>query len=54
MFAKLKPYSKFIIALIGAVVTVVVQYYGDHTAVQAVVSLLTAAGVYQVPNTPVE
>lgn len=46
----LKPYNKFLIALLGAILTVVVQYYGDNTYVVMVTSLLTALGVYQVPN----
>lgn len=48
--SKLAPYSKFIIALVGAVVTVVAQFYGANAAVQVVVAVLTALGVYQVPN----
>lgn len=48
---KLAPYRKFLIALLGAVVTVVVQFYGDSSYVQIAVSLLTALGVYQVRNT---
>lgn len=47
---KLLPYSKFIVALVGAVVTVVVQFYGDNTFVQALMPVLTALGVYQVKN----
>lgn len=47
---KLAPYSKFLIALLGAAITVVMQYYGDNNTVQIVVSVLTALGVYQVPN----
>lgn len=50
MLETLKPYSKFIIALLGAVLTVVVQFYGDSNYVQIVVAILTALGVYQVPN----
>lgn len=47
---KLLPYSKFIIALVGAIVSVVVQFYGDNAALQALMPVLTALGVYQVPN----
>ena len=47
---KLAPYNKFILALVGAVVTVVVQFYGANSVVQAVVPILTALGVYHVPN----
>ena len=53
MLEKLKPYNKFLIALLGAVVTVVVQHYGDSNIVQIVVAILTALGVYTVPNHPV-
>lgn len=47
---KLASYNKLIVALIGAIVTVVVQFYGGNNVVQIVVSVLTALGVYQVPN----
>ena len=50
MLEKLKPYNKFLVALLGAAITVVVQYYGSNVFVQMVVSLLTALGVYTVPN----
>ena len=50
MLEKLQPYNKFLIALLGAVLTTVVQFYGDNTYVVMVVALLTALGVYQVPN----
>lgn len=50
MLQKLAPYNKFLVALLGAVVTVVVQFYGDNQFVQAVVPILAAFGVYQVPN----
>ena len=43
-------YSKFIIALAGAVLTVLVQFYADNSVLQAVLPVLTALGVYQVPN----
>ncbi len=47
---KLAPYNKFLVALLGAVVTVVVQFFGDNQLVGVVVAVLTALGVYQVPN----
>jgi FtsH-binding integral membrane protein len=50
MFKKLAPYNKLIVALLGAVITVVVQYYGKNQVVQLAVSLLTALGVYVAPN----
>jgi len=43
-------YSKFLVALAGAVVTVLVQFYADNTVLQALLPVLTALGVYQVPN----
>ena len=50
MLQKLAPYNKLIVALIGAVLTALVQLYGDNQALQIAVSVLTALGVYQVPN----
>lgn len=47
---KLAPYNKFLIALFGAILTVVAQFYGDSQVVQIVVALATALGVYVVPN----
>ncbi len=50
MLNKLKPYNKFLIALLGAVTNVIVQFYGNNTYITIVIALLTAVGVYQVPN----
>lgn len=50
MLKKLQPYNKLLVALLGAVVTVVVQFYGTNELVQVAVSLLTAVGVYSAPN----
>lgn len=47
---KLAPYSKFIVAIVGAIATVVAQFYGDNSVVQVVIAVLTALGVFQVPN----
>lgn len=47
---KLQPYTKFIVAIVGAVLTVVAQYYGNNSVVQTVLPILTALGVYQLPN----
>ncbi len=43
-------YSKFIVALVGFVVVLLTQYFGDANWLPPLVSLLTALGVYQVPN----
>ena len=43
-------YRKFFVALLGAVVQVVVSTFPDQEWVQVLVALLTAFGVYQVPN----
>lgn len=46
----LSKYSKFLVALLGAVVNVIaVQYSSNHYVVLAV-AVLTALGVYTVPN----
>lgn len=51
MLSKLHtPYNKFVIAVLGAVLAVVVQFYGDNVYVQGAVAILTALGVYSVPN----
>lgn len=54
MLAKLAPYNKFLVALLGAVLTTVVQFYGDNPYVTLVVTLLTAVGVYHAPNKKAE
>ena len=43
-------YRKFWVALLGAVINVVVQQFPDQQWVQIAVAVLTAIGVYQVPN----
>ena len=43
-------YRKFFVALLGAAVQVVVQQFPDQEWVQVIVAVLTAIGVYQVPN----
>lgn len=50
MLEALKPYNKFLVALLGAVVTTALQFYGDNPYVVLAVTLLTALGVYQVKN----
>ena len=54
MLNKLKPYNKFLVALLGAVLTTVAQFYGDNPYVAMGITVLTALGVYQVPNMEVE
>jgi len=49
-----KEYAKFWMAMLGAVATVVNQYFGMHPVVQFVIAMLTALGVYQVTNTKVK
>lgn len=46
----LAKYRKFLVALIGAAVSVASVMFTDTTWLPPVVSLLTALGVYQVPN----
>ena len=48
----MQAYSKFLVALVGAVAQVVAEYYSTNTYVQVALALLTALGVYQVRNTP--
>lgn len=56
----LRPYRKLIVALIGAALTIVQQFYpldfligvSADQAFEVVVPLLTAFGVYAVPNAP--
>lgn len=46
----LKPYNKFLVALAGAILNVVVLFYGNNPYVSAALSLLTAVGVHLTPN----
>lgn len=46
----LKPYNKFLLALLIAVINVAVAFYGNNPYIQAAVPFLTAVGVYSVPN----
>lgn len=50
MFTK---YDKFLLAVLGAVAQVVAIQYGSNHDVQLVLAVLTALGVYVVPNRPV-
>lgn len=45
-----REYSKFWMAVLGAVLSVVAQYFGDNVIVTAVVGLATALGVAVVSN----
>lgn len=47
MFTK---YDKFLLAVLGAVANTVYVQYGSNHWVQLAVALLTAAGVWRVPN----
>jgi len=42
--------AKFITAIVGTVASALTEYYGDVRWVPAVVMVLTAFGVYLVPN----
>jgi len=48
------PYAKFVVALIGAIVTALLATYPDNPDVQQwgtiIVAVLTSLGVYAVPN----
>jgi hypothetical protein len=44
-------YNKFLVATAGLLVMFIAQQYGSNAVVQYVVMVLTALGVYQVPNT---
>jgi peptidoglycan/LPS O-acetylase OafA/YrhL len=50
----IKPYSKAIVSILGALVVAVMQAFPDSTAVQQwgsiVAALVTAIAVYAVPN----
>lgn len=48
--SKAANYTKFFVALLGAIVTVVLQFYGTNKYVQMAVVFLTAVGVYGLPN----
>lgn len=48
--SKYANYTKFFIALLGAVITVAIQFYGTNKYVQMAVALVTALGVYSLPN----
>ena len=54
MLKTLQLHSKLLVALLGAVLTVAVQFYGNNATVQIVVSVLTALGVYSIPNKAVK
>lgn len=54
MLDKIKPYRKFIVAVIGSALTWAIATYADDPEVSKYLSLasaiLTALGVYQIPN----
>lgn len=53
-------YSKFFVALAGVAALFLLRHYDvsilglDQVVLELIVSALTAAGVYQVPNKPME
>lgn len=50
LFKNLSKYNKFIVALLGAILSVLSQQYGDNQLLQAILPLATALGVFQTPN----
>lgn len=50
LIKRLQPYNKFLVALLGAVLSTIAQFYGDNPYIVMVITVLTALGVYQVPN----
>lgn len=46
----LTKYSKFIVAILGGVVSYLVAHYGTQDWVNAIVLTVTALGVYATPN----
>lgn len=47
----MSKYNKFIIALVGAAVAILVRHFGaDNQFVLDAITLATALGVYAVPN----
>lgn len=46
----MSKYSKFLLAIAGAVANVVYIQYGSNHWVVTAIAVLTALGVYQVPN----
>lgn len=46
----MNKYNKFLVAVVGAVASVVAQQYGNNHYVQLAVAVLTALGVFVVPN----
>jgi len=46
----MQRYNKLITALVGAVVSGLTIYFNSPDWLQLVIPVLTAAGVYQVPN----
>jgi type IV secretory pathway VirB2 component (pilin) len=49
----LGKYSKFWIALIGAIVSGLTLYFGSNEWITILVTFLSAIGVFASPNTPV-
>ncbi len=45
-------YSKFVVALVGVILTGLNVMYGNNHTVELLVSLATALGVYSVSNAP--
>lgn len=50
MIEKLKPYAKGIVALVGAVASILAVNYSDAAWFQSTIPVLTLLGVYGVKN----
>lgn len=48
--AKLRPYAKTVLAVLGTVVSALALTYGDNVIVATAVQVLTVLGVYAQPN----
>lgn len=46
----MQKYNKFVVAIVGGIVAALTYLYGTSDWLPVVVNLLTALGVYRVPN----
>lgn len=52
IFTMVSQYNKFLVALVGVILTYLTVHYGANVVVQDAVMVATALGVFQVSNTP--